>query len=381
MNEYGYLKYGIQNNDSWTIPDIIEMVHAKPAKHFQSALYGYALSDRHNNVQWDNEYSRPYTVKNGERVWFANLDMISAEHRLRKDFLENSRVLLDPARLKEAGFTWNDALSLAGNKVPKKDLWEALISAGSIPVGAMFKNLRNMEEAGISRMHMKIVCDKLSNPEVIAKSHLMPYEIYAAYKNTNSVHWGSALEDAMTAATSNIPDLKGRTLILVDASYSMFGAKLSNNSSLDRTEASALFAAALASKNAGKVDLYTFSDDVKNVPVRKGTSVLTLQKNIMDTAKTQGRGTQTVAAVRSTVNSHDRVIIITDEQSSYSHYGTIDQQVPDSTFIYSFDVAGHQVTDIPSGKNKRHQLSGLTDGSFKIMALLEKGRSASYPWE
>jgi hypothetical protein len=402
MNEYSYLKYGIQANDSWTIPDIIEMCHAKPsvsiasydveddmteddylamlnAAMSKSSLYAYSLADRHGNLMWDGD--RPYTLKEERKFYFDGLNMLQANRKLRRDFLDNPRVLLNSSSLKAAGVTWNNVLSLAGDRLPKKDLWESLIFAKNIPIGAMIKNLRNMEQAGISREAMKMVCDYISNPAVIAKSHLMPYEIYAAIKNTQSVHWSSALEDALTYSTGNVPELPGRTLILVDASGSMFGTRLSANSTMERVEASAVFAAALALKNAGRVDVYTFSDFTKRVNVDKGMSMTTLVKRIMDTAKTQGSGTRTVDAVRETFGGHDRVVIITDEQSFRSNYGTVAQQVRDETYMYSFDVSGHRTSDIPSGKNRKHQLFGLTDGSFKMIRLLERGSNVGWPWE
>lgn len=387
-NEYSYMKYGIQNNDAWTVPDVIDMVHAKPGKPFQSALYGYALADRHGNLQWEGW--TPYTIKarsdgenveNPVKVYFHGLNMIMENRKLRRDFTEMPEVLLDPARLKAAGFTWEDALSLAGSKVDKAKLWESLIFADSIPISAMIKNLRNMEQAGISRAAMKVVQDKITNPTVISRSYLMPFEVWAAYKNTQSIHWHSALEDLMTLVTANVPSMSGRTLVLVDASYSMFGKKLSNNSSLDRTEAAAIFAAAIALKNEGRCDVYTFSNDTLKVTIPRGASLLATVKNIMDTAQRQGQGTQTVEAVRTRFNGHDRVIILTDEQSFASHLGPVAAQVPADTFMYSFDLAGYRTSDIPSGKSRKHQLFGLTDQAFKMIKLLEDRINVGWPWK
>ena len=65
------------------------------------------------------------------------------------------KVLLDTCvwgnaadELRAAGLTWEDVLSLVGSKVDKAQLWSAL--APSMGYMALLRNLRNMDEAGVS---------------------------------------------------------------------------------------------------------------------------------------------------------------------------------------------------------------------------------------
>lgn len=367
VNEYTFMKWD-RTGDAWRMGDAIEFVHAKPKDTVQASLFRLAIADRHGNVTPE---------------LYSELPMIRANKFLRNKAATDPNVLLNASLLKEAGFTWEDALSLAGNKLDKAALWEALIYGKSIPVFAMFRNLRNMEQAGVSREAMKFVCNYISNPEVIAKSGMFPFQIYAAHKNTNSVHWKSAIEDALTFSTQNVPVLSGRTLVLVDGSGSMFGTKLSARSELERVEAACVFGAAIAARNPD-ADVYTYSNSHTKVSIPKGTSML----HAIDLIKRNcaGGGTNTAGSLKAAYRGQDRVIIVTDEQSSGNYnyhygYGSVSDQVPEDTYLYSFDLAGHRVSDIPSGKNRRHQLAGLTDKSFQIIPLLERGRNAGWPWE
>ena len=74
-------------------------------------LYGHAIDRRHNR---DNPVPE-------------SLTMIRANSALRARAAEDRAVLLDACLLKAAGMTWEDALSLAGNRLDKAALWTSLI--------------------------------------------------------------------------------------------------------------------------------------------------------------------------------------------------------------------------------------------------------------
>ena len=74
-----------------------------------------------------------------------------------------------------------------------------------------------------------------------------------------SLRWGHALEQVLNAATANIPELSGRTLILIDTSASM-GQLVSRKSAMTMVQAAALFGLATAIRNRDRADLYGFAD-------------------------------------------------------------------------------------------------------------------------
>jgi hypothetical protein len=135
--EYSLLKYDTSAH-AFRFADVLALVHAGDRKgssqggrfrgQWQRDLFGYAV---------DRRYGRdapPDTLR-----------MIVANQRLRAEAAGDPSVLLDGDRLREAGMTWEDALSLAGNAVPKRELWTALVPL--LGYLALLRNLRNLDEA------------------------------------------------------------------------------------------------------------------------------------------------------------------------------------------------------------------------------------------
>ena len=363
-NPYSVMKYDTSSH-AFRVADVLGITHATAKDAVQNELYAYAVANRYGN---------PFDVE------ASVLPMIAENIKLREEAARNPKILLDSARLKAAGFTWEDALSLAGNRVPKDQLWNALILGGNVGYMAMLRNLRNFQEAGISKEATDYVMQKLMDPAAVAKSRQFPFRFWSAYKNATGTQWAHPLEIAIQLSTQNVPELSGSTLALIDTSGSM-AATMSNKSTIRRDEAAAVFAAALAQKNPNGVDLHMFADGHAPVRTTEGGSILRIVSEVTNRNGEVGWGTQTVRTVQRLYNGHDRVMIFTDGQS-FGHYGhTIDSSVPAETFVYGFDLAGYEHFDVPSGNGTRHQLAGLTDGTFRMIPLLERGRSAAWPWE
>ena len=363
-NEYSVMKYDTDSH-AWRIADILGIAHVSPNSAKQNALFNFAVASRYGN-----DFKIPAEL----------LPKIDANIKLREKAKKNPSVLLDPDALNAAGMTWEDVLSLAGNTVNKKKLWEALIDAEAIGYMAMLRNLRNFEQAGISKSYVTAVCDKISDPVQVAKSRQFPFRFWSAYKNAKGSQWVHALETALDFSAQNVPVLDGRTDVLIDTSGSM-ACRVSNKGTIRCDEVAAVFAASLAIKNAGNVDMYMFADRVAEVKTHKGGSVLRTVDEVCRRNGEVGFGTQTTDAVRRTYKNHDRVMIFTDGQSFGSYYGDPSSQVPSDKFVYAWDLAGYKTMDVPSGQGTRHQLGGLTDGTFKMIPLLERGRNAQWPWE
>jgi TROVE domain len=290
--------------------------------------------------------------------------------------------LLDPRLLREAGVTWNTALSLAGTKVPKRALWEALMPV--MPYMAAIRNLRNMDEAGVSDEAAAALAARLADPAQVARSRQFPFRFFSAYREAPSLRWAQALETALLHSCSSVPELPGRTLILVDTSRSMTGKGLSARSKMTVAQAAALFACVLAVRNPG-AELYGFADNVFRHHVPRGASVLKTAEAFTARTGEVGHGTQTVRSLRATYDGHDRVMIFTDMQA-FRDYSVRDSWyisetgqsvtdvVPEKTWLYGFSLGGYQPSMMPSGTGTRHELGGLTDATFRMIPLLERGR-------
>lgn len=192
--------------------------------------------------------------------------------------------------------TWEVALSTGQDK---KASFERLLREGKLGYLALLRNLRNMVEAG---------CDlELVKDAIVARKGadlVFPFRYVAAARAAPQLE--PVIDQALCEAIASAPRLIGRTIVLVDVSGSM-NCRLSGRSDLTRMDA----AAALASILHGELRLFTFSTDVVEVAPRRGMAgvdaVVQSQPHL---------GTRLGAAVKK-VNRlpHDRLIVITDEQS------------------------------------------------------------------
>lgn len=367
-NEYTAQKWDTASH-AWRFADVLQMAHAAP-EGFRHDLYEFIIADRYGN---DFDLSE------------KNLPMIKANIALRQEAKTNPRVLLDASRLKAAGMTWEDTLSLAGTAIPKKDLWEALIDADQLGHMALIRNLRNIQEAKVSAQHIKLVQDRVADPAIVSKGRQFPFRYWSAYKNAGSDAWKYSLAQALDLSTQNIPELSGETYVFIDTSGSM-QAPMSNDSKIYRVEAAALFAHALAAKNTGRVRVFEFADSCREVDaVKPGASVLSAVDATNRRVGHVGYGTETQKSVQNVLRQYGspaRIVIFTDCQSFGSTYygANLDNIIPADVWTYAFDLAGYKVVDLPSGQGRRHQLAGLTDATFKMIPLLERGRNADWPW-
>jgi hypothetical protein len=344
--------------------DVLELTHASPATQasWQGDLFRHIIDHRHGRAH-------PSPV---------GLRMVRANRVLRAQVVNGfPGVLLDAVRLREAGMTWEDSLSLAGPHVDKRQLWEHLIP--TMGYMALLRNLRNFDQAGVSDQVARIVADRLADPDEVARSRQFPFRFYAAHTATKgSLRWGHALEKALRASLANVPALDGRTLVVVDQSPSMLPGyyfSTPNKSDITLADKAKLFGAAVALR-AADANLVGYGSSHYPVEFRPGDAVLT----VMDRFHIED-GTDTVRAVAENYRHHDRVLVITDEQTTASRYGRLDDVVPARVPLYTWNLAGYEHGEAPSGTRNRHAFGGLTDAAFGMIPLLEAGKSAAWPWQ
>jgi hypothetical protein len=372
-NERSLLKYDTDSK-GYRFGDVIELVHPAPAALWQGDLFAYAIDRRHN---------RDKPIPESLQLLHTRAEIAKWDVQKRRDLLKRP----DAADfLQHAGMTWE---ALAGwlQGPMDKQAWEAIIP--SMGLMALARNLRNFDEAGVSDEVAAQVCARFADAEQVAKSRMFPFRWWAAYKHAPSLRWAHALEQALGHSLANVPRLKGSTLILVDRSPSMFpgyGFSTPNRSDITLAEQAAVFGAALALR-AEKPTLVEFGGDSKKLDVAKGGSVL---KHIEAFGRIDG--TDIPAAVKAHWFAHDRIVIVTDEQtrpgwlpSNMSRYGgmretQIDDLVPKTTPVYMWNMAGYKPGAMPSGKTGRHTFGGLTDSAFRMVNLIESGMSARWPW-
>lgn len=357
--EYNYLKYD-SNSASVSFADVLQLCHVQPSSVWQDQLFVHVLNQQ-------------YKKDDAELGW--QLRMIRNNQDVRKAATSRPEVLLDPETIRNAGMTWEAAQSLLGtvakgNEMLKRRMWEALVP--NMGYMALLRNLRNINDIGVSDAVIRSIIQRLENPEEVARSRQFPFRFLSAYlANKHSLTWASALERALQHSLQNVPELPGRTLILVDISGSM-DATTSYDSAMTRAQLAGLFGTALAVRNRDRATLVKYDSVSEVVNVRPGASILTTMKTFVPRG-----GTYTAKAVRENFRAHDRVIILTDEQSGDGDPGA---QIPADVPLYTWNLAGYKYGHA-AGKPLRYTLGGLTDQAFRIIPLLEAGYSQKWPWE
>lgn len=391
--EYAYGKWDSPKRGI-RFADVIEIVHPAPVAEWQSDLFRLILDRRHGHR---SAISERLAMLGALKQWRTEASAASSASDVR------SSRLLDPAFIKAAGLTWEDVLSELGGKVDKKVLWEA--ATHIMAPHALLKNLRNFDENGISDEAADRVAAILTNGERVRRARVFPYQFLLAYRMAPSLRWGHVLERGLAGSLELVPRLRGKTLILVDRSPSMFPGYVGSTphkGEITLADQAALFGASLATKaeDATLVEFggstgWSYSGYNRSAPgsrrinVPRGASVL----KVVDSFGDPISGTDIPRAVKDNFTSeYRRVVIVTDEQSKpgmlpsnmYNNGGMretkIDDLIPQSVPVYMWNMAGYSASILKTGGTNRHCFGGLSDASFGLIQLLEQGKNAPWPW-
>lgn len=243
--------------------------------------------------------------------------------------------------------TWE--VSLSGG-ADKKGTFERLIREGKLGYLALLRNLRNMMDAGCDR-------DLVASAIVARKGAelVFPFRYVAAARACPQLE--PFIDQALCEAVASGPRLSGRTAVLVDVSGSM-DTQMSGRSDLKRIDA----AAALASVINGDVRVFSFSEQVVEVPPRRGMAGTdAVVRSQIHSGTYLG---QAVHAINVNV-PHDRLIVITDEQSA--------DRVPDpvAKHAYMINVASSR-NGVGYGRWKH--IDGFSEAVIRFITEIENDR-------
>ena len=192
--------------------------------------------------------------------------------------------------------TWEVALSGGADKA---ETFTRLLTQNKLGYLALLRNLRNMDQAGVD--------EDLVRQAIIARrgaERVPPFRYVAAARA--APRFEACLDQALSETILEGPILTGRTLVLVDVSPSM-NVRLSAKSDLTRMDA----AATLGSIIPGDVRVFSFSNEVVEVPPRRGMAgVDAILRSQPSNGTLLGKAVAKINTIK-----HDRLIVITDEQS------------------------------------------------------------------
>lgn len=206
--------------------------------------------------------------------------------------------------------TWE--VESSKGKLGKAD-WEGLISRGKLPAFALIRNLRNMEGAGVCR---KVIARAMEDANF---SRLLPFRFVSAAKAVPKLE--DIIDKAMLRTLSQVPKLRGKTVVVIDVSGSMYHSQVSKRSDMTRALAACALGAILREVCENPCVYATAGNDSTRqhktapVPSRRG---MALVDTIFSMCIPLGGGgiflTPVCRHLSNIEKDVDRMIVITDEQ-------------------------------------------------------------------
>lgn len=285
------------------------------------------------------------------------------------------------ARLSEAGQDKEDEAAL---EAAKSGAWESLLTENKLGYFALLRNIRNIvkNSYGVSvetgDRVCKILCEKLIDEKQIKNSKIFPFRYMTAMEELTDL-WHSkakgvmiALSQALEISVNNCPELKGSTLIAVDASGSMQGRYY---------QVASVFASAVLKRNPLS-DVMLFSTRAKMLNLNPSDSVSTLTATLRSEFLNGGTDFNCIFQTLSGLKKkYDRIILFSDMQSwahglspSNSSYRSYCREMGIDPFFYSVDLAGKGTMQIP--ERNVCTLAGFSDKIFDLFNKIEVDKSA-----
>lgn len=302
-------------------------------------------------------------------------------------------------------YTWETELSALGqmnfDSAEAKTMafrakWEELIDSGKLGYMALLRNLRNIQDAGVSYMHFERICERLGDAVEVAKAKQFPFRYLAAYRELIGSQGNKkgytgllldALEKAVRASAANIKgfDHETRVLLACDVSGSM-QQPVSAKSKILLYDVGLMLGMLLHSrcKNA---EVGMFGDTWKTISVPR-TNILGNVQEFYRREGEVGYATNGYLVIQDILRRKvrmDKVMLFTDGQlwdSSIlgSRIQTLwlryKKEVSPEARLYLFDLQGYGRTPLQILRDDVYLIAGWSDKVFEVLAALENGKTA-----
>jgi hypothetical protein len=261
---------------------------------------------------------------------------------------------------------------LAEKQTTAPDTWERNLSAGEdkgetftrlltedkMGAMALLRNLRNMQQAKVPEHLIRQALAKMKVGRVL------PFRFITAAKYAPTLE--PYLEGAMFTALEGMAKWPGKTALILDHSDSMHAA-ISGKSELLRADAAAALAI-LMREVCEDVAVYAYSGTwyghsgptVELLPPRRGFA---LRDRYMDSTVGWGNTDTGQAVIRANMDGYDRIVVITDEQSSTK----VPDPLPEAK-AYFVNVAAYQHG---IGYGKWTHIDGWSEAAVQYIAQAE----------
>ncbi len=284
------------------------------------------------------KYDRPNAVK--------LRDVIRLTHPKPKSEEQNAIFAALNAGTLKSPDTWEVALSGGQDK---RETFTRLITEGKLGYMALLKNLRLMDQNGVSAPLIEAAI-----LERRGAHNVLPFRFISAARA--APRFVSALDKALLATIDSLPPLPGQTMVICDCSGSM-QVCLSSKAEATRFDAMA----ALAGCINGSVRMVAFSDWAKEVPAYRG---LACRDALFNAGRHGGTDTHQAVTLANKLG-YDRVILITDEQSATG------LPAPLTPLAYCINVATekHGI-----GYGKWTHIDGISEAAIRYIHEVERNQ-------
>ena len=337
LNEYWAIKYG-GKAAGYTLRDLFRVYHPVYSGGLRSPLVDYVL---------------------GRDADLPGLPQIAAFERLKRATTDQEKV----AAITEGRLPHEVASAFAG-KSPV--VWSAIVP--QMPILALVRHLATIERLGIADQHREYIEGKLTNPDAVRNSKILPFTFLKAFQQVRTGWIQDALRAAGDLSFANLPDLSGRVAVLVDRSGSMDG---------NPVRIAALFGVALLRKAGLSGRLLLFDDRVEEFAVSARDSILSQAEKI-----TARGGTDLDKPMQVLLADCDRmetIIVITDEQQNAGspflrRLAEYRQKVNPAVKTFVVNVAPYLRASVaPPEVENVYYIYGWSERVLDIIALVNRG--------
>lgn len=246
--------------------------------------------------------------------------------------------------------TWEVMLSASGSDKEKKKLaWLDLINTNKLPDMALLKNIRGMLESGVSK---EVIVNRING---ISSGKLLPIDYIRAGQSNPSLE--NEIENKFLS-TFTKEKMSGKTAILVDVSGSMYYG--GGNSDYNRIKY-AYALAMIGRETFENVDIYSFSNENKLIPNRRGFALA----EAIDKSQSHSGTYMWNSVEKVSSKGYDRIIVVTDEQA----HDSPSNKILDNMYI--INVASYERgVGYTYGTNITH-INGFSDKVFDYIYEIE----------
>lgn len=276
--------------------------------------------------------------------------------------------------------SWETELSARGNKA---EVWDELIAENKVGIFALVRNLRNIISSGAD---IDPVLAKLCDRELIAKSRMLPFRFWEAYRELQKAGIATtkinrALDAALINSCRNADQLPGKTAVLIDRSGSMSG-HVSSRSKAECIDIAAVLGA-MVTHISNDAAVFWFGNNAGIIPMA-GMSIIS---DVQMVPRASG-GTDMAAGFDRLMETRfdaDRVIVLSDNEVNGTGWwrpckgseviqrkmDEYRRKVGHDVWCHAIDLQGYGTAQFAGPKT--NIMAGWSSEVIKYIALTEAG--------